>query len=114
MAPALDVDVIRTSVLPTVSTLVSDRIPNIRFNVAKALEVLATSLASNNNTGSGGRQLVADQIVPALDKLREDSDADVRFFAEKGLQTAQAAAGLQGYPQHGAAAESQEVTMSDA
>ena len=100
MAPALDTDVIRTSVIPTVTTLVSDRIPNIRFNVAKALEVLASSLAGQ----AGGKELVAEGILPNLEKLRQDSDADVRFFAEKGAATAQAVA----------SGEAPEVTMSDA
>lgn len=100
MAPALDVDSIRTSVLPVITDLVSDRIPNIRFNVAKALEVLATSLGSQ----AGGNELVTEGVLPGLEKLRGDSDADVRFFAEKGLATAQAVA----------SGEAPEVTMADA
>ena len=41
MASALNAEVIRSSVLETVNNLVSDTVPNIRFNVAKCLEVLA-------------------------------------------------------------------------
>lgn len=104
MAPALDVDVIRSSVLATVIILVSDRIPNIRFNVAKALEVLAASLAGQ----AGGQELVTEGILPSLEKLRADSDADVRFFAEKATLTAQAVAS--GETQ----AITTEVVMADA
>ncbi|KAG0666083.1 hypothetical protein C6P46_005434 [Rhodotorula mucilaginosa] len=84
MAPALDVDSIRSSILPAIVTLSSDRIPNIRFNVAKAFEVLSVSLASQ----PGGPELVANEILPAVDKLRSDPDADVRFFAEKAAEKA--------------------------
>lgn len=85
MAPALDVDVVRSSVLAVVVALVSDRIPNIRFNVAKALEVLAQSLA----TQSGGKELIQEGILPNLQKLKGDNDPDVRFFAEKAIITAE-------------------------
>lgn len=104
MAPALDVDVVRSSVLAVVIALVSDRIPNIRFNVAKALEVLAVSLGQQ----SGGKELVVEGILPSLEKLRGDADPDVRFFAEKATVTAQAV--VSGEVQ----ATTTEVVMEDA
>lgn len=87
MAPALDVDVVRSSVLAVVIALVSDRIPNIKFNVAKALEVLAVSLS----TQAGGKELITEGILPSLQKLKTDSDPDVKFFAEKALIIAEEA-----------------------
>ncbi|CEQ42176.1 SPOSA6832_03968, partial [Sporobolomyces salmonicolor] len=104
MAPALDADSIRTFILPIIIQLSADRIPNIRFNVAKAFEVLSSSLAAQ----AGGRELVESEIVPAVEKLRQDSDADVRFFAEKAGQTAQAVASGE------TGAVSEEVVMADA
>lgn len=104
MAPALDIDSIRTSILPTVVSLAADRIPNIRFNVAKAFEVLSQSLASQQ----GGPELVSSEIIPALDKLRGDTDADVRFFAEKAAEKAREVASGE------AQAVSEEVVMTDA
>lgn len=104
MAPALDVDSIRASILPSVITLSNDRIPNIRFNVAKAFEVLSQSLSSQ----AGGRELVGQEVLPAVEKLLSDSDADVRFFAEKAVQTARGVAS--GEQQ----AVSEEVVMTDA
>lgn len=86
MAPALDVDVVRSSVLEVILALAGDKIPNIRFNVAKALEVLAVAMGQQ---GEAGKQVVVEGILPALEKLRSDSDADVRFFAEKASAVAQ-------------------------
>jgi len=116
MAPALDVDSIRTSVLPTIISLSADRIPNIRFNVAKAFEVLSTSLGAQ----SGGSQLVQSELIAAVEKLRQDSDADVRFFAEKAAQTAQQVVGGESSSasatggQQQQEAVSEEVVMTDA
>lgn len=105
MAPALDVPVVKSSVLDFVLTLVHDRIPNIRFNVAKALEVLATTLAQQ----PGGKELVSEGIMPALATLRDDKDADVRFFATKATEAAQAAIGAEASSQ-----QQQDVTMAEA
>lgn len=114
MAPALDVDSIRTSVLPTIIALSSDRIPNIRFNVAKAFEVLSTSLGAQ----PGGSELVQSELIPAVEKLRQDTDADVRFFAEKAAQSAQQVVGGAGGSGESVSGEqapaSEEVVMTDA
>jgi len=75
MAPSLDVAIIRDTVLDAALTLVSDPIPNIRFNVAKCLETLAAVLA----TTPEGQELTQRKIVGTLKKLQEDSDADVRY-----------------------------------
>ena len=85
------------------TALVSDRIPNIRFNVAKALEVLSSAVAGQ----AGGKEIVVESILPSLEKLRADPDADVRFFAEKATLTAQAVA-------NGEVPPTPEVVMSDA
>ena len=66
--------------------LAGDPIPNIRFNVAKALENIATSFGDT----AVGRELVQTKIAPALVALKNDQDADVRFFATRALGKAQA------------------------
>ncbi len=66
--------------------MVSDPIPNIRFNVAKAFEVLSSVLIKTPE----GKEVIKTKIGPALEKLKEDSDADVRFFAQKALDAATA------------------------
>ncbi|KAI7827129.1 armadillo-type protein [Gamsiella multidivaricata] len=81
MAPAVTPEVIRDYILPTVTNLVTDPIPNIRFNVAKSIEALIPVLLQNPDT----RPLVEQQLKPALVKLSEDTDNDVRFFSQKAL-----------------------------
>ncbi|CAG8524239.1 10464_t:CDS:10 [Paraglomus brasilianum] len=81
MAPAVTPEVIRDYILPTVNNLVTDPIPNIRFNVAKSYEVLIPVLKQSQETGI----LLDTQVKPALDKLKEDMDADVKYFAERAF-----------------------------
>jgi serine/threonine-protein phosphatase 2A regulatory subunit A len=83
MAPSLNTDAITDNVLETVTQMVDDPIPNIRFNVAKAFEVLASVL----NQTPQGRELTQSRIAPGLEKLKDDTDADVRYFAQKALDS---------------------------
>ena len=76
---------LQETVLDPLVQLASDPIPNIRFNVAKALETVATSLGSTPE----GAQLASQKIAPVLEALKGDPDADVRFFASRALQKAQ-------------------------
>ncbi len=102
LAPALDLSVIETSVLPVLHKLASDKIPNIRFNVAKSYAVLIDVLKRLPETGtifelekkglgagSGSqkaRELVLQQILPNLENLQTDDDVDVRYFAMRAAQ----------------------------
>lgn len=76
--------------------LVTDPIPNIRFNVAKSYAVLIDTLrrlpaegtlqqieesSSTTEPSPKGAELVNDQIMPNLEKLQQDEDVDVRYFA---------------------------------
>lgn len=108
LAPALDVSIIESSILPMLDKLVSDDIPNIRFNVAKSYAVLIDVLRrlpesgtlselekqqkasgmTTSATGSvRGRELIQQHILPNLAKLQDDDDVDVRYF---GMTAAQA------------------------
>ncbi|KAI5203120.1 protein phosphatase PP2A regulatory subunit A [Aureobasidium subglaciale] len=103
LAPALSLPVIQESIFPILSNLVSDQIPNIRFNVAKSYAVLidvlkrlpdtestVLSLEKTGKTGSGspqGDQLIRDEIMPNLEKLMTDDDVDVRFFASQAAKS---------------------------
>ncbi|PAV22400.1 ARM repeat-containing [Pyrrhoderma noxium] len=82
MAPSLNLEVIKDPVLQTLLSLVSDPIPNIRFNVAKSLEVVATTYG----TIPEGQALAKEKIVPAVQSLQNDPDADVRYFANRALE----------------------------
>lgn len=81
MATSLTPDIIKEKVLDTVLELVDDPIPNVRFNVAKSLEVLAPILKQDPTTAA----LVDTQVAEVLKKLSQDKDVDVRWFAEKAL-----------------------------
>lgn len=76
--------------------LVSDDIPNIRFNVAKSYSVLIgvlkrlpanTTIIALEKSGQSaspsprGQELIETQILPNLEKLQQDDDVDVRYFA---------------------------------
>ncbi|EJD47700.1 Ser/Thr protein phosphatase 2A regulatory subunit A [Auricularia subglabra TFB-10046 SS5] len=62
--------------------LMADPIPNIRFNVAKSLEVMAQQVATTDE----GRELGRSTIIPAVERLKNDADMDVRYFANRALQ----------------------------
>lgn len=81
--------------------MATDNIPNIRFNVAKSYGILIDVLKRLPETGtlidvekSGGtaggsdkgRELVQNRILPHLEKLQQDDDVDVRYFAMTAAQ----------------------------
>jgi serine/threonine-protein phosphatase 2A regulatory subunit A len=76
--------------------LVTDLIPNIRFNVAKSYAVLIDTLrrlpaegtlakleksGTMGTPSAKGQDLISSQILPNLEKLQQDDDVDVRYFA---------------------------------
>ena len=83
--------------------LVTDDIPNIRFNVAKSYGVLIEVLKRLPAKGTvydldksdspppppspKGEELIHKQILPNLEKLQSDSDVDVRFYSSKSLES---------------------------
>lgn len=81
MTPSFNVAILQDSVLQTLLALVHDQIPNIRFNVAKTFEGIADAFGNNPEA----KPLFTDNIIPALRTLTNDSDADVRYFASRGL-----------------------------
>lgn len=82
--------------------LVSDDIPNIRFNVAKSYAVLMNVLKRLPSEGSilqleksgaihnaipssRGQEVIQREILPNLEKLQHDEDVDVRYFAGSAM-----------------------------
>lgn len=92
MTPSLDLDVVKDSIMQTMFSLLNDPIPNIRFNVAKALEIIGTTYGAS----SEGNSFVKDKIIPSLQSLQNDADADVRYFANRALQNSKETAGITG------------------
>ena len=84
ITPSLNLEIIRSDVIGPLLELSKDPIPNIRFNVAKALEVMAATFGNS----AEGRSFVQDWIKPTLERQLNDPDADVRYFASRALQKA--------------------------
>ena len=90
-------EVIAKSILPMLDKLVADEIPNIRFNVAKTYGNLIDTLRRLPEDGTiysltkagttptdpspRGLELIEQRIMPNLEKLKQDEDVDVRYFA---------------------------------
>jgi len=80
IAPALNPELVQSDVIEPLLQLAVDPIPNIRFNVGKALESVGSAF------GPRGRELAQQRIVPMLEQQKADSDADVRYHATRALQ----------------------------
>lgn len=63
-------------ILPVVTAYASDRVPNIRFNVAKTLAAIAPLL---------DRPVVDTRVKSTLNELTNDADIDVKYFARVAL-----------------------------
>lgn len=108
LAPVLNIPIIESSILPMLDKLLSDDIPNIRFNVAKSYSVLidvlrripengsvadlekqqkAKGLSGSSTITPRARSMIQDHILPNLEKLQDDDDVDVRYFAVTAAQT---------------------------
>ncbi len=72
LGEALGREAVAARVLPAVLQLAGDAVPNVRFNAAKALGVLARCVEP---------AVAAARVRPVIARLREDADQDVRFFA---------------------------------
>jgi serine/threonine-protein phosphatase 2A regulatory subunit A len=78
LAPVVSHDVLCNSMLPIVIASSEDKVPNIKFNVAKMLKQLIP-LVDNS--------VWNDVIKPCLLLLCEDGDVDVRYFAKQALSS---------------------------
>lgn len=82
MADAVGGDVTAESLLPLVLRMANDPVPNIRFNVAKTLQLMTSVLPL---------AVVQNQVKPVLTQLlRDDTDADVKYYASTALVAAEA------------------------
>ncbi|POM70079.1 Protein phosphatase 2, partial [Phytophthora palmivora] len=75
---AMTPETIQTLLIPLVVELAQDPVPNIRFNVAKTLEVLGPKVDA---------EVCTNTVTPCLTALLQDGDADVVFFAQRALST---------------------------
>eukprot|EP00850_Spirogloea_muscicola_P022421 SM000293S10922 [mRNA] locus=s293:9990:14172:- [translate_table: standard] len=77
LAPVVGAEVTCNTMLPVVINASKDRVPNIKFNVAKMLQTFIPIVEPT---------VVEQTIRPCLLELNEDTDPDVRFFAGQALQ----------------------------
>jgi len=76
LADACGAEVTGRVMLPTVINLATDGVPNVRFNVAKSLQKIGSVL---------DQSILTSQVKPCLEKLKEDADVDVRYFADEAV-----------------------------
>lgn len=81
LVPSLSPEIVHTEIIEPLVHLSADPIPNIRFNVAKSFEVIGTTFGSSTPEAKA----LVSRLVPVLEKLRNDADADVRYFASRAL-----------------------------
>ena len=60
--------------LPTVLGMASDSVANVRFNVAKTLQEISKVVPA---------AALQAQVRPCIEKLNNDSDFDVRYYASE-------------------------------
>jgi serine/threonine-protein phosphatase 2A regulatory subunit A len=84
------VDVIASYIIPLVNELERDPIPNIRFNVAKTHQRISPYLPYLElipllKDDPNGISLLNEIVKPSLLRLKDDSDGDVRFYANQAI-----------------------------
>jgi serine/threonine-protein phosphatase 2A regulatory subunit A len=86
--------VIASYIIPLINELERDPIPNIRFNVAKTHQRIVPSskdsliidLIPLLKEDPNGVTLINEYVKPSLFRLKDDSDGDVRYYANKAIQ----------------------------
>lgn len=86
LVPVVSTEVTTEKILPFINHLAEDSVPNIRFNVAKSYAVVVESLAEEKGKY---KDLINKSIISSLEKLCQDSDIDVRYFASQSLEKCQ-------------------------
>ncbi|CUS20769.1 LAQU0S01e14246g1_1 [Lachancea quebecensis] len=86
LVPVVTTEVTTEKILPFINHLAEDSVPNIRFNVAKSYAVVVESLVEEKEKY---KDLINKSIISSLEKLCQDSDIDVRYFASQSLEKCQ-------------------------
>lgn len=79
-------DIIVDRILPFFDELSNDQVPNIRFNVAKSYLATVEALL-NKNKSPETITFIKEKIIPAVEKLKADSDVDVKYFANQSFDS---------------------------
>eukprot|EP00049_Salpingoeca_infusionum_P017508 m.353227 g.353227 ORF g.353227 m.353227 type:complete len:595 (-) comp16714_c0_seq1:243-2027(-) len=73
-------DLLKKDLLPITLKLSKDNVPNVRFNAARALGLIAAKVDAST---------CKSQIQPALSTMSSDDDSDVQFYAKEALTKCQ-------------------------
>uniref|UniRef100_A0A4W3HSB6 Protein phosphatase 2, regulatory subunit A, beta a n=1 Tax=Callorhinchus milii TaxID=7868 RepID=A0A4W3HSB6_CALMI len=76
LSEACGQDITAKQMLPTVLQMAGDQVANVRFNVAKSLQKIGPVLDSNT---------LQTEVKPVLEKLSQDQDMDVKYFAQEAI-----------------------------
>ncbi len=76
LASVMRPEIITEQMLGVALKMAQDPVPNIRFNVAKTLQIIIPRVDS---------KVVQEHIKPCLMELMDDADPDVKFFASQTL-----------------------------
>ena len=82
IAESVPAGVVSSSIVPVITGMAGDAVPNIRFNVAKTLASVGRLV---------GKDKFEAEIMPTLKTLEEDEDRDVVWFAKESIE------GLKGF-----------------
>lgn len=83
LVPVVSMEVVSDQILPFVSHLADDAVPNIRFNVSKSLAAIVEKLRTDKPTYD---ETIKKSIMPLLDRLVKDDDFDVQYFSKISLE----------------------------
>ncbi|KAI3402818.2 TPD3 [Candida oxycetoniae] len=89
LIPVIDHKILIEKVLPFINSLITDAVPNIRFNVAKSYLTLVETLAKDEQAKANPeelKKLINLQVLSNLQKLETDDDVDVRFYSTKSIK----------------------------
>jgi serine/threonine-protein phosphatase 2A regulatory subunit A len=79
LVPYLSTEAVEKTVIPFLLNQVTDKVANIRFNIAKALKAIVPYVKSSTLQAA---------ITKGLAQLAADSDPDVRYYSSKYTTTA--------------------------
>uniref|UniRef100_A0A8C2N8Y0 Protein phosphatase 2, regulatory subunit A, beta n=1 Tax=Cricetulus griseus TaxID=10029 RepID=A0A8C2N8Y0_CRIGR len=76
LSEACGKEITTKQMLPIVLKMAGDQVANVRFNVAKSLQKIGPILDTNALQG---------EVKPVLQKLGQDEDMDVKYFAQEAI-----------------------------
>lgn len=85
LIPVIDQAIIVSKILPFINHLIADPVPNIRFNVAKSYLLAAEVLLKEPSPEV--TKLIESEILSNLNTLLNDADVDVRYYANKSIES---------------------------